>query len=149
VWTVTLRPNVKFQSGQAFGADDIVATYERLVDPKSGSQALSAVKSVLSPGGTKKVNDLTGAFPLDNPTASSPYLMSSTPYQGIILPADYKVGTFTQTAQTTGAFAITSYTPGVGAKYDRFPGWWGGHADLDGVDVTFFTDASAADAALL
>ena len=86
VWTFKLRPNVKFQSGQAFGADDVVATFNRLVDPNSGSQALSAFKGVLSPGGIKAVDNLTVQFTLDQPTASFPYLTSSTTYQAIILP---------------------------------------------------------------
>src|SRR5262249_49754146 len=49
----------------------------------------------------------------------------------------------------TGAFRLSSYTPGVGAKYDRYAGWWGGHSALDGVDVTYYSDAAAVDAALL
>jgi len=151
IWTVKLRSGVKFQNGQPFGADDVVATYKRLTDPKSGSQALSAFKGVLSPAGVRKVDNLTVAFHLDSPTASFPYLLSSTVYQSIVLPANYKIGTFTSTPQTTGAFMLTSYTPGVSAKYDRFDGWWGGRAPLDGVDVTFYdaSAAAAADAALL
>jgi len=148
-WTVKLRSGVKFQTGQAMTADDVVTTYNRLVDPNSGSQAISAFKGSLSPGGITKVDDLTVKFQLDAPTASFPYLLSSTTYQGIILPANYKLGSFTSTAQTTGAFKITSYTPGVGAKYDRYNDWWGGHAALDGVDVTYYSDAAAADSALI
>ncbi|HEX9476704.1 MAG TPA: ABC transporter substrate-binding protein [Candidatus Dormibacteraeota bacterium] len=148
-WTVKLRPNVKFQNGQAMTSDDVVTTYNRLVDPNSGSQAISAFKGALSPGGIKKVDTLTVMFQLDAPTASFPYLLSSTTYQGIILPANYQLGTFTSTPQCTGAFKLTSYTPGVGAKYDRFTGWWGGQAALDGVDATYYSDAAAVDAALL
>jgi peptide/nickel transport system substrate-binding protein len=149
VWTYKLRPNVKFQNGTTFNADDVVSTFERLVDPNSGSQALSAYKGVLSPGGIKKIDPLTVEFHLDAPTASFPYLTSSTTYQAILLPSTYKVGTFEKTPQTTGAFALVSYTPGVGAKYDRFPGWWGGRAALDGIDVTYYTDDAATTAALL
>lgn len=148
-WTIKLRPNVKFQTGQVMTADDIVTTYNRLVSPTSGSQALSAFQGVLSPGGIKKVDDLTVMFELDTPTASFPYLLSSTTYQAIMLPANYQLGTFTSKPQTTGAFKLTSYTPGVGAKYDRYTDWWGGRAPLDGVDVTYYQDAAAADAALL
>jgi peptide/nickel transport system substrate-binding protein len=146
-WTVKLRSGVKFQTGQTMTADDVIATYKRLLGP--GSQALSAFKGVLSLGGLSKTDDLTVVFQLDSPTASFPYLLSSTTYQGIILPANYQLGTFTSTPQTTGAFKLTSYTPGVGAKYERFTDWWGGRAPLDGVDVTYYTDAAAADAALL
>ncbi len=149
VWTFKLRSGVRFQSGQTMRADDVVATFKRLTDPKSGSQALSAFKGVLSPGGVRKVDDLTVAFHLDSPTASFPYLPSSPTYQAIILPADYQLGTFTKTPQATGAFKIASYTPGVGARYERYTGWWGGSSLLDGVDVTFYSDDSATVAGLL
>jgi len=149
VWTYKLRPGVKFQNGQSFGADDVVATYDRLTDPKSGSQALSAYQGVLKPGGTKKINNLTVEFHLDGPNANFPYLTSSTTYQAILLPKNYKVGTFEKTPQTTGAFRLVSYTPGVGAKYERFDGWWGGKAALDGIDVTYYSEDSAIVSALL
>ena len=149
VWRYKLRSGVKFQNGKPFGADDVVATFNRLVSPNSGSQALSAYKGVLSPGGIRKIDNLTVEFRLDAPTASFPYLTSSTTYQAILLPADYTVGTFDKQPQTTGAFKLVSYTPGVGAKFDRYPGWWGGHAALDGIDVRYFTDDAATTAALL
>ncbi|WP_181813461.1 ABC transporter substrate-binding protein [Gaiella occulta] len=147
VWTFKLRPNVKFQTGEAFGADDVVATYNRLVGPDSG--ALSAFKGVLSTGGVKAIDNLTVQFTLDAPTASFPYLTSSTTYQAIILPKDYKVGSYTKISPVTGAFRLTSYTPGVGAKYDRNPGWWGGKSPLDGVDATYYSDDAAVISALL
>jgi peptide/nickel transport system substrate-binding protein len=149
VWTYKLRPGVKFQNGTAVTADDVVATFKRLTDPNSGSQALSAFQGVLSPDGVVKVDSGTVAFHLSAPTASFPYLTSSTTYQAIILPANVQAGDFQKGGMGTGAFTLTSYTPGVGAKYDRFPGWWAGHAALDGVDVTYYTDAAAVDAALL
>ena len=146
-WTFKLRPNVSFQNGGTMSADDVVATYNRLLGPNSA--ALSAFKGVLSASGVQKIDSLTVQFNLDTPTASFPYLTSSTTYQGIILPANYADGTFQTTPQTTGAFKLDSYTPGVGAKYDRFTGWWGGSAPLDGVDVTYYTDDAATTAALL
>jgi peptide/nickel transport system substrate-binding protein len=148
VWTYKLRPGVKFQNGQTVTADDVVATYKTLTGDPS-SQALSAFKGVLSPGGVQKVDNETVAFHLDAPTASFPYLTSSTTYQAIVLPANIQPGDFQKGGAATGAFKLTSYTPGVGAKYDRFAGWWAGHANLDGVDVTYYTDAAAVDAALL
>ena len=149
VWTYKLRPNVQFQNGQTMAADDVVATYKRLTDAKSGSQALSAFGGVLTPDGVRKVDDLTVEFHLVAPNANFPYLTSSTTYQAIILPASFKPGTFTSTPQTTGAFKITAYTPGVSVKYDRFDGWWGGRAPLDGVDATMYADDAASVAAML
>ena len=134
VWTYKLRQGVKFANGQPMTADDVVATYHRLLtDPTS--QAASAFSGVLSDAGVSKVDDYTVRFKLDTPTASFPYLTSSSTYQAIILPKNY-AGPFESKPQTTGAFNLVSYTPGVGAKYDRNPNWWGGSAPLDGVDVT-------------
>ena len=133
-WTYKLRQGVKFANGKPMTADDVVATYHRLLtDPTS--QAGSAFSGVLSDAGVVKVDDSTITFKLDTPTASFPYLTSSTTYQAIILPKDY-VGPFEKTPQTTGAFNLVAYTPGVSARYDRNPTWWGGSAPLDGVDVT-------------
>ncbi|HTW10479.1 MAG TPA: ABC transporter substrate-binding protein, partial [Acidimicrobiales bacterium] len=50
-WTVKLRPNVRFQTGQLMSADDVVATYKLLTDPAKGSAALADFKGVLSPDG--------------------------------------------------------------------------------------------------
>jgi peptide/nickel transport system substrate-binding protein len=149
IWTYALRKGVKFQTGQEMTADDVVATFKRLTDPNGGSQALSAFKGVLSPDGVQKVDKNTVAFHLDNPTGSFPYLTSSTTYQAIILPADYQLGSFEKTPQATGAFKLTSYTPGVGATYQPFDGWWGGKPPLDGVDLKYFSDDAAVVSALL
>jgi peptide/nickel transport system substrate-binding protein len=149
VWTVKLRPNVRFQSGQTLSQDDVIATYKRLLDAAI-SQAASAFKGILSQGGvTKGPKGDEVVFKLDNPSANFPYTLSSNTYQAIILPADYQVGTFVSKPQATGAFKLTSYTPAVGATYDRFDGWWRGKAALDGVDATIYASTQAQDAALV
>ncbi|HEY5387345.1 MAG TPA: ABC transporter substrate-binding protein, partial [Thermoleophilia bacterium] len=56
VWTFKLRQGVKFSDGSPFEAADVVATMDRLVNPKSGSSALAALGGILSPGGTKAVD---------------------------------------------------------------------------------------------
>ncbi len=149
LWAFNLRKTAKFPNGQPLTADDVVATFNRLIDPNGGSGALSAFKGVLSPGGVRKEGTNRVVFQLDAATATFPYLTSSSTYQAIILPASYKLGTFTKTPQTTGPFNLVSYTPGVGARFDRNPNWWGGKALLDGVDLTYYADDAAVVAALL
>ena len=123
-WTYKLRQNVKFANGKPMNADDVLATYQRLLtDPTSQARPHSAACSPTA--ACRKVDDCTVKFTLDNPTASFPYLTSNTTYQAIILPKDY-VGPFEKTPQTTGAFNLVAYTPGVSASYDRNPSWWGG-----------------------
>jgi peptide/nickel transport system substrate-binding protein len=143
-WTYKLRQGVKFANGKPMTADDVIATYHRLLTDAT-SQAGSAFSGVLSDAGVSKVDDFTIKFKLDTPTSSFPYLTSNTTYQAIILPKDY-VGPFEKTPQTTGAFNLVAYTPGVSAKFDRNPSWWGGSAPLDGVDATLGEDTAVINA---
>jgi len=72
VWTFKLRKGVKFHNGKTMSADDVVATIDRLADPKNASNALSAFTGVLSHGGTKKIDDQTVEFHLDAPNGNFP-----------------------------------------------------------------------------
>ncbi|TIU40892.1 MAG: peptide ABC transporter substrate-binding protein, partial [Mesorhizobium sp.] len=83
-WTFKLRPGVKFHDGRAVTARDVVASFERLVDPASGSSALSAYKGILSKGGAKLVDDETVAFDLDGPNSNFPFYVSSDVYNAVI-----------------------------------------------------------------
>ena len=139
VWTFRLRPGVKFHNGQAMTADDVVATMDRLADPKNGSNALSAFRGVLSKGGTRKVDELTVAFHLDAPNGNFPYIVSSDNYNAIILPADY-AGDFEKTFIGTGPFKLERYTAKVGASFVRNPDYWGAKALPARVEFTFFAD---------
>jgi peptide/nickel transport system substrate-binding protein len=133
-WTYKLRQGVKFANGKPMTADDVIATYKMLLTSPD-SQAASAFSGVLDFAGVSKVDDFTIKFDLETPTGNFPYLTSSTTYQAIILPKDY-AGPFEKTPQTTGAFNLVAYTPGVSARYERNPNWWGGAAPLEGIDAT-------------
>ena len=139
VWTFKLRKGVKFHSGKAFGADDVVATFDRLADPNGASNALSVFKGLLSKGGTRKVDDHTVAFHLDTPNGSFPYSVSIDNYNAVILPADYK-GDYEKTFEGTGPFRLEAYTPKVGASFVRNDGYWGEKALPDRLEFKFFAD---------
>ncbi len=139
IWTFTLRPNVKFHSGHVLQADDVVATMDRLANPKNGSNALSAFRGVLSVGGARKVDDLTVEFHLDAPNGNFPYIVSSDNYNAIILPADY-AGDFERTFNGTGPFKLEKYTAKVGASFVRNPDYWGTKALPARTEFTFFAD---------
>jgi peptide/nickel transport system substrate-binding protein len=139
VWTFTLRPGVKFHDGQSFGAADVIATMDRLSDPKQGSNALSVMRGVLSPGGTKRIDDLTVRFELDAPNGNFPYYLSSDNYNAIILPADY-AGDFEKNFNGTGPFRLERYTAKVGASFVRNPDYWGRPALPERTEFSFFND---------
>jgi peptide/nickel transport system substrate-binding protein len=139
VWTFKLRRGVKFHNGKAMTADDVVATFDRLADPKNASNALSAFKGTLSKGGAKKVDDYTVAFHLDAPNGNFPYLVSSDNYNGIILPADY-AGDFEKTFIGTGPFILDKYIPKQSVSFRRNPDYWGAKALPDATEFLFYVD---------
>ena len=139
VWTFALRPGVTFHNGQAFGADAVVATMNRLCDPKQGSNALSVLRGVLSPGGTKRIDELTVRFELDAPNGNFPFYVSSDNYNAIMLPADY-AGGFEADFNGTGPFRLERYVPKVGASFVRNTRYWGRPALPARTEFSFFND---------
>ncbi len=139
VWTFALRKDVKFQNGKTMTADDVVASIDRLADPKNASNALSAFAGALSKGGTKKIDDHTVEFHLDAPNGNFPYLVSSDNYNAIIIPADY-AGGFEQSFIGTGPFKLEKYTAKVGASFVRTPDYWGPKALPERTEFTFYAD---------
>ncbi|GLR92156.1 ABC transporter substrate-binding protein [Bradyrhizobium iriomotense] len=139
VWTFTLRKGVKFHSGAEMRADDVVATFDRVVDPQSGSNARMVFKGVLQKGATRKVDDYTIEFHLDSPSGNFPYLVSSANYNAVILPASY-AGGFEKTWDGTGPFRIEKYTQKVGANFVRNDDYWGSKSLPARTEFIFFTD---------
>ena len=138
-WTFSLRPDVKFHDGQPFGARDVVATMDRLCDPKQGSNALSVLRGVLSPGATTRVDDLTVRFELNAPNGNFPFYVSSDNYNAIMLPANY-AGNFEQDFNGTGPFRLERYAAKQGASFVRNPTYWGRPALPARTEFSFFTD---------
>jgi peptide/nickel transport system substrate-binding protein len=147
VWTFKIRRGVKFHNGKEMTAEDVVASIDRLADPKSASNALSAFKGTLSKGGTQKVDDYTVAFHLDAPNGNFPYLVSSDNYNAIIIPADY-AGDFEKNFIATGPFKLEKYTPKVGASFVRNDDYWGPKALPDRTEWIFYQNLQAGILAL-
>lgn len=140
VWMVKLRKGVKFHNGKEFNAADVVATYNRLVDPAVASAARSAF-SFLEKGGTTKIDDYTVRFELTRPLGDFPYSLYT--YQAAILPADWP-GDFAKNPIGTGPFRLTNYVPKQTAEYQRFDSYWeGGLPYLDRVKIIYFEDIGA------
>ncbi|WP_407114602.1 ABC transporter substrate-binding protein [Bradyrhizobium sp. LMG 9283] len=139
IWTFSLRKGVRFHSGVEMKADDVVATMDRLADPKNSSDALSVFKGVLQKGGTRRVDDYTVAFHLDGPNGNFPYLVSSGNYNAIVLPASYSRD-FEKTWDGTGPFKLEKFTQNVGASFVRNDDYWGPKALPVKTEFIFFAD---------
>lgn len=142
VWTFKLRQGVKFSNGQGMTADDVVYTFQQLINPKNASNALTAFAGVLVPAGVVKVDPHTVAFHLQEPNGNFPYLVSSDSYNTIIVPKGTDYSKWESTFAGTGAFKLKSYSQNVGASFLRNPDWWAGHSYLDGTAFTFYASAA-------
>jgi peptide/nickel transport system substrate-binding protein len=142
VWTFKLRESVRFHDGHPFTAKDVVATFDRLADPKSGSAAASTLKGVLSKGGTRALDDHTVEFHLDAPNGNFAYYVSSDNYNAAIV-ASNATGDYEKRFNGTGPFKLEKFVPKQGATFVRNPDYWGDKALPDRVQFTFYADQQA------
>lgn len=141
VWTFQIRRGVRFHNGRTLTADDVVATFKVLT--RKTSAAYSVFNGILAPGGVRKTGPYTVQFRLQQPTGGFPYLVSQTTYQGMILPANHRVGSWAQRRMVgTGPYRFQSYAEGRNAAFVRNTGYWGGSPPLDGVRITFYESSA-------
>jgi peptide/nickel transport system substrate-binding protein len=141
VWTFAIRQGVTFHNGAALTANDVVETFEKLINPDGGSaNAQSALGGVLSAGNMEAPDDATVVFNLDAPNGNFPTLVSSANYNAIIIPADLDPADWGQTFEGTGPFKLQSFTPQQGATFVRNDAYWGDKANPDTVEVKFYAE---------
>ncbi|MGW4965639.1 ABC transporter substrate-binding protein [Nonomuraea sp. NPDC004186] len=142
-WAFTLRKGVTFSDGTPLDAETVKASFDRLLDPKSKSAALSAFDTVLAKGGVSVRDAATVVFTLERAFSDFPYLVSAGNYNAVILKKDY-AGDFTKKPIGTGPFLLESYDASSGATFTRNPKYWEpGKPYLDGVKITFYADDQA------
>jgi peptide/nickel transport system substrate-binding protein len=141
VWTFAIRQGVTFHNGAPLTAQDVVATFDKLIAPEGGSaNAQSALGGVLSPGGIEAPDDSTVVFNLDAPNGNFPTLVSSANYNAIIIPADLDPADWGQTFEGTGPFKLERFTPNVGLTVVKNEAYWGEPAIVDRVDIKFYDE---------
>lgn len=142
-WTVELRPGLKFSDGSPLKASDVVATFQRITDPKNPKSAAASF-TTLDRKGLKARGDRVVVFPFTKPFA--PFVDAVAQYNTGIVPADY------DPAHPVGAgpFKLESFNPGQQSVFDKNPYYWRqGQPYLDKVDIIDFPDDTARVNALL
>lgn len=148
VWTFVIRKGVVFSDGTPLDTKAVKASFDRLLDPKSKSAALSAFDGILTAGGVSLRGEDTVVFTLERAFSDLPYLVSAGNYNAVILKSDY-AGDFAKNPIGTGPFLLKSYNASTGATLVRNPKHWQtGKPYLDGVQVKFYADSQAEQIAL-
>ncbi len=117
VWTFTLRADVKFSNGEAFTADDVVYTFNRLRDPEVGSPGVGLYENVATVTATDATHvefTLTEANP-EFPSDIADY-HAAILSKAVTDPATEWIG--------TGPFTIESYSAEDRAILKKNPQYW-------------------------
>lgn len=119
-WTFHLREGVKWHNGRELTADDVIYSYERILDPETGSGNawhLSLVDSMEAP------NDLDVVIHLSAP---SPNLLAmlAGPMMSIVPKEIVDDGTISTHPIGTGAFRFVEYVPGDHVTLEANPDYW-------------------------
>jgi peptide/nickel transport system substrate-binding protein len=136
-WTFKLRRGVKFHNGREVVGDDVKFTYERIIDPKTGSGGrgyLSAIDQIETPD-THTVRIVT-----KQPSAS--LLAGMAGGWSSILPREVvEKGDLRRTAVGTGPFILQEWVPQSHVKARKNPDYWDkGKPAVDAIEIKVIPD---------
>jgi peptide/nickel transport system substrate-binding protein len=136
VLTVKLRPNVKFHDGTPFTSKDVVYSFHRILDPKTGADIAAQLSLILAPSGVHAVDPTTVRFNFKAPYNNFEDIAGRT--SSSIVP----VGFDPKKPIGTGPFKFQSFTPGQQSVFTRNDAYW---ADVypDSVVIVDLTDDNA------
>ena len=137
-WTFKLRPGVRFHHGRELTADDVVATFTALLDPKTASPYRGEVGPVER---VEAIDKATVRFTMKTPFSVFPAVVS-VPNARIVAReglADMKA--LAARDFGTGPFKLKEFVPGDHVTVERFADYFRkGEPYLDGVTLRVFPD---------
>ncbi len=136
VWTVTLRDDATWSTGEPVTADDVIATFDRILEPAEPLPPASSIPYV-DPAQITKVDDQTVEFHLTYPTVLFPEALASPTMS--IVPADFDP----EAPVGSGPFVLDENDPGTQVTFTANEDYWGDGPFVDALDLISFDDASA------
>lgn len=146
-WTFKLRDGVKFHSGKDFSSADVVYSFKRLLDEKTGSGA-RAVLEFLDADGIKAPDARTVTFTTKNPVVELPVLISNK-FTNIV-PDGAQQADLRLHEDGTGPFMQEEFTPNAPVRILRKnPNYWdAGKPKAECLKITVAQEAVAAVSAI-
>ena len=139
LFVVRLKQGIEFHNAKTVGAEDLIYSFNRLIDPALG--IAPALSEFLDANSFKALDDRTVEISLLKPSVA--FLNGMADYGANIVPVDYARFDGDPTTQIgTGAFKLKSFTPGSESVHVRHENYWG-TSFLDEVQIIDFSDQSA------
>ncbi|MDQ7034994.1 MAG: ABC transporter substrate-binding protein [Anaerolineae bacterium] len=140
----TLREGVKFHDGSDFTAEDVIASFTRILDEETASAARTNYLSIDS---MEAPDDLTVVFNLNTPDVPLLSAMAST--NAVVLSADVIASEDPSLVTVgTGPFKLESWTPDENTMLSANTDWWGDGPFVDGIEIRIIPDEASILAAL-
>lgn len=142
-WTFTLRDDVTFHDGAEFTSEDVVYSFNRIIDEElANAWKFSSVTDVTAP------DDLTVEISLSQPTPNLLSNLGGFKGMAIVSSANVESGDITTAPIGTGPFSLAQYVSGDRIVLEANADYWGGAPELGGVEFEFISEPATALAAL-
>jgi peptide/nickel transport system substrate-binding protein len=138
-WTFTLREGVTFHNGDPLTADDVVFSYNRIIDEElANAYRFDAVKSV------EAVDDRTVDIKLKQPAPNLLAQIGAFKGMAIVHEQNVTSGEVTRNPIGTGPFKLSDYTSGDSITLTANADYWDGEPGVGSVRFTFVSEPSVA-----
>jgi peptide/nickel transport system substrate-binding protein len=143
-WTVRIKQGITFHNGKDLTADDVIYTFQQILNPKAPAAAAAGLASIDAKHMTK-LDAYTVRIPCSTPFATLHQALAIPGYSDVI-----PVGYDPAHPAGTGAFQLKSFSPGTQSTFVRYGGYWQtGLPYLDEVVITDYADQTSQVNALL
>jgi len=139
-WQVSLREGAVFHNGDPVTTDDVVFSFERVMDPANNSLYVSFIDFIES---VEAVDETTVQINLEYPFSLTPERLSVVKIvPQAVVEADYEA--FNALPTGTGPYVLTSATPDDAITFERFDDYTGPRpAQAAGMNWNLLSDAAA------
>ena len=143
-WTIRIARGITFHNGKDLTADDVIYTFQQILNPKAPAAAAAGLASIDAKGMTK-LDNYTVRIPCTTPFATLHQALAIPGYSNII-----PVGYDPTAPVGTGPFRLKSFSPGTQSTFVRYDGYWqSGLPYLDEIVITDYSDETSQVNALL
>ena len=141
-YVIRLREGITFQDGKPVTADDVIYSFNRLLDPDLAVFGGSALRPILEPSGITKLDDLTVELKLLQLVSNFKEALCA--YTSNIVPVDYARYDGDVSNQIgTSSYKLVEFEVGVQSIHVKYADHWRGGGSFDEVHIIDFADGDA------